>query len=363
MTRPAHALIDRKALRDNFALAVKSQKGQCMPIVKANAYGHGIGIVCGALDHTPAFGVASINEALELRTLGFKQPILLLEGTFDSDEIELASENNFWLMVENHRQKDHILKAKLKQPIRIWLGLDSGMHRLGFDPREIHEVYQHLLNSGKIDSVTVLATHFACANNLSNEMTTRQIECFDKTVRGIESATGHILEQSLANSAAIMGWEKALRDWQRPGYMLYGNSPFYAKQTSTLLRPVMTLKSEIISLRTIEAGETVGYDAIWKAERKSTIATISIGYGDGYPRRAKNGTPVIIKQQRCPLVGRVSMDMITADVTDCDSAQLGDPVILWGPELPVNEVAGYCETNGYELLSGISIRIPRVAIN
>ena len=363
MTRPTRALIDRQALRDNFALAIRSQKGQCMPIVKANAYGHSVDIVCDALAHAPAFGVASINEALELRNLGVKQPILLLEGTFDPDEIELADNNDFWLMVENHNQKDQILKAKPNQPLRIWLGLDSGMHRLGFDALEIKGVYQNLLLSGKIDSMSVLATHFACANDLSNEMTTRQIECFDRASLGIKLTTGHVLQQSLANSAAIMGWEHSLRDWQRPGYMLYGNSPFNANRMAERLKPVMTLQSRIISLRTIDAGETVGYDAIWTAERKSKIATIPIGYGDGYPRRAKNGTPVIVRDQRCPLVGRVSMDMITVDVTDCELARIGDSVTLWGSELLVNEVAQHCETNGYELLSGISVRIPRVARN
>ena len=363
MTRPTQALIDRQALRNNLTLAERSKRGHCMPIVKANAYGHGVDIVCSALEHAPAFGVASVNEALELRTLGFKQPVLLMEGTFDPDEIELAETNDFWLMVENHNQKDQILRAKLKHPIRVWLGLDTGMHRLGFDTLEIKQVYQDLLNSGQIDRLTVLATHFACANDLSNDMTNRQIECFDKTSREIELTTGHILQQSLANSAAILGWKNSLRDWQRPGYMLYGNSPFCDERLSETLRPVMTLESKIISLRTILAGDTVGYDAIWKAERKSQIATISIGYGDGYPRHAKNGTPVMIRGQRCPLVGRVSMDMITVDVTDCAFAQLGDTAILWGPELPVNEVAQYCETNGYELLSGISFRIPRVAKN
>ncbi len=363
MARPTHALIDCEALKNNFALAESAQNGFCMPIVKANAYGHGVDNVCNTLHTAPAFGVASIDEALELRKLSIKQPILLLEGTFKADEIEVASAENMWLMVENQQQKNQILAASVKRPLRIWLGLDTGMHRLGFQPTEINDVYHSLSASGKIDRIAVLATHFAYANDLKHEMTIQQMECFDQTHTKIDVPDGHALQQSLANSAAILGWPASLRDWQRPGYLLYGNSPISDSEKSYGLTPVMTFKSAIISIRTIKAGASVGYEAAWTARRDSIIATISVGYGDGYPRHAENGTPVLVGNKRCPLVGRVSMDMITVDVTDCESTKIGDDATLWGPQLPVNEVAQHCNTNGYELLSAVTSRVPRIVHN
>ena len=169
---------------------------------------------------------------------------------------------------------------------------------------------------------------------------------------------------SLSNSAGILAWPKSYRNWQRPGYMLYGNSPFSVNQENAdQLKPVMTFESAVISVRHITAGESVGYTANWTAQRASSIATITVGYGDGYPRQAPNGTPVLINGVRCPLVGRVSMDMITVDITDLDSVNIGDKATLWGPQLSVNEVAAFCDTIGYELLTRMPARVPRLYIN
>ena len=356
MSRPTRAVIDIQALRHNYQLAQSlAPESKTIPMVKANAYGHGAVKVSQALaDIAPAFGVACIEEALELRDAGIKQPILLLEGAFDAAELKLAATKGFWVMVENHQQKEAIINADLALPLTVWLGVDTGMHRLGFQPEDIAEVYKTLNSSRNISQPIVFTSHFACADDLNNKATLKQIDAF-KACAPVTAL------QSLANSAAILAWPKAQREWQRPGYMLYGNSPFAVPQENAdQLKPVMSFESAVISLRTIAAGESVGYTANWTAERDSTIATITVGYGDGYPRNATNGTPVLINGVRCPLVGRVSMDMITVDVTDLREVAIGDKALLWGPELPVNEVASHCDTIGYELLTRMPGRVPRV---
>lgn len=361
MSRPTKAIIDLQALRHNFDLAQSlAPSSDIIAMVKANAYGHGAIEVATALaTMAPAFGVASIDEALELRQGGISRPIMLLEGIFELDEVALAAHHNFWLMVENSRQLDAVINANLAQQVKVWLGMDTGMHRLGFQPEEIQSAYNRLRNSRNVSEEIVLASHFACADDLSNPATSQQIQQFDLYTPAGQKPP----KTSLANSAAILGWPKAQRNWQRPGYMLYGNSPFSASQKNAdQLRPVMSFESAVISVRSISSGESVGYTANWAAQRDSVIATVTVGYGDGYPRQAANGTPVLINGVRCPLVGRVSMDMITVDVTDLPGAAIGDRAVLWGPELPVNEVATHCDTIGYELLTRMPSRVPRIYI-
>jgi len=356
MSRPTRAVIDLQALRHNYQLAQSlAPDSKTMPMIKANAYGHGAVKVSQALsDIAPAFGVACIEEALELRSAGIKQPILLLEGAFDAAELKVAATKGFWVMVENHQQKQAIIDADLALPLTVWLGVDTGMHRLGFHSDEINEVYKTLNSSRNVSQPIVVTSHFACADDLHSDATAKQIATF-KVCAPVAAM------QSLANSAAILAWPKAQREWQRPGYMLYGNSPFAGPQENAdKLKPVMSFESAVISLRSIAAGESVGYTANWTAERDSTIATITVGYGDGYPRNASNGTPVLINGVRYPLVGRVSMDMITVDVTELSDVAIGDKAVLWGPELPVNEVASYCGTIGYELLTRMPGRVPRI---
>jgi alanine racemase len=356
MSRPTRAVIDLQALRHNYQLAQSlAPDSKTIPMVKANAYGHGAVKVSQALsDIAPAFGVACIEEALELRSAGIKQPILLLEGAFDAAELKVAATKGFWVMVENHQQKQAIIDADLALPLTVWLGVDTGMHRLGFHSDEINEVYKTLNSSRNVSQPIVVTSHFACADDLHSDATAKQIATF-KVCAPVAAM------QSLANSAAILAWPKAQREWQRPGYMLYGNSPFAGPQENAdKLKPVMSFESAVISLRSIAAGESVGYTANWTAERDSTIATITVGYGDGYPRNASNGTPVLINGVRYPLVGRVSMDMITVDVTELSDVAIGDKAVLWGPELPVNEVASYCGTIGYELLTRMPGRVPRI---
>ncbi|MGB1157948.1 MAG: alanine racemase [Porticoccaceae bacterium] len=364
MSRPSSAIIDLQALRDNFSLAQSlAPNSRTMPMVKANAYGHGMLAVAEALaDRAPAFGVACIEEALELRAAAIEQPILLLEGTFSADEVPIAARENFWLMVENHQQVAAIIEAQLETPVNVWIKVDTGMHRLGFTPEQTPSVFQQLQASANVDKTLVIATHFAWADNRESEFTAQQIDRFEATVGNIDHSP---IATSLANSAAILNWPQAQSDWQRPGYMLYGISPFKGPQANAdKLKPVMTFNSAIISVRQVRIGESVGYTANWTAPRDSRIATVCVGYGDGYPRHTDNGTPVLIKGQRCPLVGRVSMDMITVDITDLPSSiSIGEPVTLWGPQLPVNEVAEYCGTIGYELLTRMPARVPRIYRN
>jgi len=355
MARPSHMVVDLAALIHNYQWACQlAPKSNTMAVVKGNAYGHGAVACAQALEpYAPAFGVACIEEALQLRAAGIKKPILLLEGTFTADEVAVAAENNFWLMVEDPSQVEAILNAKVSCPLKVWVKIDSGMHRLGLNPSRVHAYHEQLLKSPNVSSDMVLATHFASADQTKNNFTQTQVERFTETANTFNLPT------SLANSAAIMAWPQAHGDWNRAGFMLYGNSPLDAQHASSKgLRPVMQVRSAIISLRHIEQGETVGYAQQWCAPRPSVIATVAIGYGDGYPRSAATGTPVVVKGQRANIVGRVSMDMITIDITDLTGVAVGDQVCLWGKGLSINEVASHAGTIGYELMTRVTQRLP-----
>ncbi|MFT6368284.1 MAG: alanine racemase [Bacteroidia bacterium] len=329
-----------------------------MAVVKANAYGHGAAIIAGAIEKdVDALAVACIEEALELRSAGITAPVLLLQGVFEPDELIAASANQFWLMIENEPQLLALENAKLPEKLHCWLKIDSGMHRLGMDPRDLQEFHSRLESCENSHDNPVLCTHFASADNLLSDQTAQQLADFRRACQPYTNAL------SAANSPGLLGWPESHLDWVRPGYMLYGNSPFGREPhpNTETLRQVMTLRSAVISIREVAKGEAVSYAATWFAERPSRIATVTIGYGDGYPRSAKNGTPVLINGQRAKLAGRVSMDMITVDVTDLDDVSIGDPVILWGEGLPIAEVAYWADTIGYELTTRMPMRTPRVA--
>lgn len=360
MTRPSQAGLDLNALRHNIGHARSlAPQSRVMAVIKANAYGHGAVAVAKALQpHTDAFAVACIEEALELRAAGISTPVLLLQGIFDDEELSLACAQNFWLMIDNERQVRALEQAKLPAPVRCWLKIDTGMHRLGVDPCDAQAYYSRLKTTANAEEDLVLCTHFASADDLQSNQTTEQMNRFNDVCKTLPAA------RSAANSPGLLGWPESALDWIRPGYMLYGNSPFgmQAHPNCEALQPVMTLRSAVISVRQVQPGETVGYAANWTAARPSRIATVTIGYGDGYPRLAKNGTPVLVKGQRAALVGRVSMDMITVDVTDLENVEIGDEVILWGEGLPVAEVAEWAGTIGYELTTRMPARTPRVIV-
>ncbi len=356
MSRPTCALIHLAAIRHNYQLAQSlAPHAQALGVVKANAYGHGAVEVARTLeDLAPVFAVACLEEAIQLRDAGLRQPILLLEGPFAQQDIVTAAEQNFWLMLTCQEQIDWLVTTITKKPLRVWIKLDTGMHRLGLPVEALATVLAQLATLSHVLPDPVIATHFAIADDLSDDFTAQQIHT-------LCTATGtQPLPLSLANSAGILAWPASHRDYTRPGIMLYGASPFEQPHPhATPLQAAMTLTSEVIGIRTIAAGETVGYGRTWTAPDTATIATVAVGYGDGYPRHAPNGTPVIINGVRCPLVGRVSMDMITVDVSHLPSAKIGDPVELWGQQLPLNEIAQAAGTISYELVTRMPARVKR----
>lgn len=360
MPRPAQALINLSALRHNASLARElAGEAQVMAVVKANAYGHGAVLMAQTLAPlVDAFAVASVEEAIELRAAGIARPILLLEGVFEAADLRIAADADLWVTIDNATQLDWLESASLPQPLQCWLKIDTGMHRLGVPCAETSAFHQRLAASPNSRGHPVMTTHFARADEPDQDMTHEQLARFDAATSGLPGA------RSAANSPALLAWPQTRYEWVRPGYMLWGNSPFgtTAQANADRLRPVMTLTSKVISLRKVSPGETVGYGGSWTATRESTIATVTIGYGDGYPRTADNGTPVLINGQRAPLAGRVSMDMITVDVTDLGPVAIGDPVTLWGEGLPVAEVAGFSATIGYELLTRMPPRPPRIVV-
>jgi alanine racemase len=355
--RPTSAIVRLNAITENFRTACRMATGsRNLAVIKANAYGHGAVEVAKALeDEVPAFAVAFFEEAVQLRDAGIKKPVLILQGTLGNEDIDEAATRDFWLMLNNQRQIDRVLSSKSARPVRVWLKVETGMHRLGLEPEDADNACRALVSSEKIQPDMVLCTQLACADELSSQVTRQQMS-------GLSSLAGkYKLPMSIANSAAIMAWPETHVQWNRPGYMLYGNSPFTAaQQKDEGLLPAMTVGSEIIAIRDVAAGQGVGYGLDWVAQRQSKVGIIAIGYGDGYPRHAPGGTPVLVNGVRAPLAGRVSMDMISVDLTEHEGVNLGDPVELWGESLSVNEVAASAGTIGYELLAGLTGRLPRV---
>jgi alanine racemase len=359
MARPNQARLDLAALRHNLGVArALAPRSRLMAVVKANGYGHGAATVARQLESlADALAVACIEEAVELRDAGIEAPILLLEGVFDARELGTAAQLGFWITIDNEWQLRWLEEAILPAPLNCWLKVDTGMHRLGVAPAHAADFYRRLRATENARDGLVLYTHFAAADEPASPRTGEQIALFEQFCAPLPAA------RSAANSPALLAWPGAHYDWVRPGYMLYGDSPFAAPHPAAEpLLPVMTLTSAVISLREVPAGEPVGYGATWVARRPSRIATVTIGYGDGYPRNAGNGTPVLVNGRRAPLAGRVSMDMITVDVTDLPAVHIGDEVVLWGQGLPVGEVARCAGTIGYELTTRMPPRTPRIVV-
>ncbi|MFD2190655.1 alanine racemase [Pistricoccus aurantiacus] len=361
MTRPLLAEIDLAALRHNYRLAqARAPVSQAMAVLKANAYGHGAVACAQALeDLAPAFAVACLEEAMELREAGITTPILLLEGIFDASELEYVDTLGLWMTVHSQWQVDALFAYRPTTPIPVWLKVDSGMHRLGFPPREAEGLWHKLqADRGRVSEL-YLMSHFATADALDSQQFRQQLTLLQGLAKRLDAPT------CLANSPATLAWPETHGDWNRPGIMLYGSDPLEgANDASRRLRPVMTLRSRIIALQDVAAGEPVGYGGRWRASQRSRIAVVACGYGDGYDRHARDGTPVLVDGQRASLAGRVSMDMLTVDVSDVPGAAIGSEVVLWGRTaggevLSVDEVARHCETISYTLLTGMLPRVPR----
>lgn len=352
--RPAQALIDLAALRHNYQLARQCSGGKALAVVKADAYGHGAVLCAQALQaEADGFAVACIEEALELRAAGIAQPILLLEGFFEASELALIDQHQLWCVVHSLWQLDAIEQARLSRPLQVWLKLDSGMHRVGLFPEQYQAAYQRLQASGKVDKI-VLMSHFARADELDCPRTEEQLAVFNAAREGLQA------EVSLRNSPAILGWPQVPSDWVRPGIMLYGATPF--EQTQALaaqLKPVMTLQSKIIGVRELPAGEPVGYAARFVAERPTRVGVVAMGYADGYPRHAPTGTPVAVDGQLTRIIGRVSMDMLTVDLTDLPQTGLGSRVELWGAQVLASDVAAQAQTIPYQIFCNLR-RVPRL---
>ncbi len=360
MKRLLRALIDTAALRHNLGtIRAYAPGSKVMAVVKANAYGHGLVSTALALADADAFAVARLEEGIELRGAGVRAPIVLLEGVFSAEQLAEAARHRFELVVHDPLQIKLLEAHRGAERFTVWIKMDTGMNRLGFRP----EAFAPAL--ARLRALTVPAleirvmTHLARADELGEPMTGLQLNRFESALSAAGAAGPQGLATSIGNSAAILTTPKAQGHWVRPGLALYGVSPF-ANQTSYAhgLKPVMTLESTVLTVREVKQGETVGYAGAWRAKRDSAIAIVSAGYGDGVPRALPSGAPVLIGGTRYDLVGRVSMDMIAVDVTDAPKAVIGSKAVIWGEGLPVEEVAVQAGTIPYELLCGVSQRVP-----
>lgn len=357
MTRPACALIDAGALQNNLR-RVRQVAGasRIMAVIKANGYGHGLLTAANALRDADAFALTSLEEALVLREAGIGARIILLEGFFEPGELEAISRYRLDIVVHQFEQIEILEKIRLRQPVAAWLKVDSGMHRLGFPPEQVVTAVARLNECAAVDGVSFLS-HLACADNRRSRRTEEQSQAFDTAIGSLPGA------RSLANSAGVLGWPATHLDWVRPGIMLYGVSPFLDELGSQeQLLPAMTFCTRLVAVNRHRRGDQVGYGGSWICPADMAVGVAAVGYGDGYPRHADSGTPVLVSGKRAPLAGRVSMDMITIDLREHPQARAGDPVVLWGNGLPVEEIAGRAGTIAYELLCAVSERVPRCAV-
>ena len=352
MRNTAFAHIDLSAIRHNLGIVRRlCPQSRIMAMVKADAYGHGLLQVAEVLREADGLGVARLDEGLALRSAGITQRILLLATLLDADDLALCSAQNIDVTAHDAYSVAAVAAASRQHPLRVWLKLDSGMHRLGLDPSAFMAADRQLSQLPGVTDLTHM-THFSDSEVLDSDKTSRQLRCFTEC----HIQNGHA-KVSLANSAALIARPDTRADWVRPGIMLYGCNPLGTDEVG--LRPAMTVVSYIIAIRELAVGEPVGYNERWVTERPSRIATVGIGYGDGYPRHTPNGTPVSLGGAVVPLVGRVSMDTIAVDVTDRPLAKVGDRVVLWGPEASVATVAARAGTISYALLAGLGQRVTR----
>lgn len=328
-----------------------------LAVAKANAYGHGLVATVQVLAGADGFGVARLEEAAVLRAAGVRHPILLLEGVPNAEQLMEAVRLDLQIVVHETEQIELLERAPGSLRCEVWLKINTGMNRLGFREQEFAAALARLSALPHKVTQLRLMTHFALAEMPEDPLTTAQIATFARLSAGCRN------ERSLANSAAIFALPSTHAEWVRPGIALYGASPFAGGVGLDLgLTPAMKLLSTVIAVRDVPAGETVGYGGVWRAPRESRVAIIAAGYADGLFRGTDFATPVLVHGRRAKLAGRVSMDMAALDVTGIPAVQPGDEVVLFGPELPVEEVAGHAGTIGYELLCAVSQRVPRVIV-
>lgn len=356
MSRNTLARIDAEALRHNLRRARELAPGsQVVSVIKADGYGHGLRRVAQALAETDLFAVATPGEADALRGAAWAGRLLMLEGFANVEGFEHARSLGAELVVHQPQQLEVLEQRGLGDSQRLWLKVNTGMNRLGFPAADAPAVLERLVSRFGRDRVIVMS-HFACADEPGHDLNARQLETFD-ALPGFDEQ-----DQSLANSAALLGMPESHRHYVRPGLMLFGIAPFAGREgTEFGLRPAMTLESELIAVNDCHAGDTVGYGAAWTAPTDTRIGIVAIGYGDGYPRHAKNGTPAWINGRIARLAGRVSMDMIALDLGAGATDAIGDRVVLWGAELPIEQVAPHADAVPYQLICGLTGRVRRVA--
>ncbi len=351
MSRPICARIDFKALRHNLSVVRNlAPQSRIWAVIKANGYGHGLLPVARALSDVEGFAVSSLEEGLCLREGGIQASVMVLEGVFSREEVSQARQANLELVVHSELVLEYLEAAQeITDWPRLWLKIDTGMNRLGFSPSGVRSIYPRLRSLSR--EPPGLMTHLAMADRPDDPMTQAQINRFDESIRGLP---GH---RSLSNSAAILNFPQAAADWIRPGLMLFGVSPLESVPAEALgLEPVMTLSTVLMAVKPVKPGDTVGYGATWQARQGGWIGIAAAGYGDGYPYHAPQGTPVRVGEGICPLIGRVSMDMIAVDLGS-EPRPVGTPVVLWGKGLPVEQVARCSGTIPYELLCGVAQRV------
>jgi alanine racemase len=354
--RPIQARISIGAMAHNLRVARShAREARLFSVVKANAYGHGLSRARRALAASDGFAVLTLEEAANLRLMGVEQPILLLEGIFGADEIATCSELDLWPVLHHATQLDWLQQQPPTRPLQVFLNFDSGMHRLGFPLADHLAIVARTKDLPGVAGITLM-THFAQADEEAG--VDWQLQPF------LREMGRHGLPWSSANSAALLRYPETRGAWARPGLMLYGASPFAEVTAEQLgLRPAMTLQSEIISVQTVQAGEGLGYGQLFRADRTMKVGVVACGYADGYPRHAMTGTPVRVNGYPSRTLGRVSMDMLCVDLSGCGDAGVGSPVVLWGKELPVDDVARAAGTSSYELLCALAARVPVVEID
>lgn len=352
MTRATQAFVDLQALRHNFQrVRDAAPRSRILAVVKANGYGHGLLRVAGALDGADAFGVANFDEAMALLESGVRAPVVILQGIYEPAQLEAVARHGLQVVVHHGSQLSLLEAAPPGRPVTVWLKVDTGMHRLGFAPEEVPAAWRRLNDCPAVGEIRWM-THLSDADDRCGAPTRRQLECF---AAAVGERTG---ERSVANSAAILAWPESHGDWVRPGLMLYGASPFNDSiGIGEGLKPVMTLTTRLISVHGLKRGDRVGYGGEWACPEDMPVGVAAAGYGDGYPRHAPSGTPVLVNGLPAALIGRVSMDMICLDLRRAPAARINDPVTLWGPGLAVEEVARRASTIAYDLLCGISQRV------
>ena len=357
MSRPVTATIHADAMRHNLAAVQRlAPASRVMAMVKADGYGHGLETAVSALRGADAFGVASIEDAERIRALGLEQPVLVLSGFDSTADLDRLRHLHADSIVHHPAQLDMLEQAD-GAPIGCWLKIDTGMHRLGFAPGQVREAHARLAAARGVAGEVVLMSHFASSDEFegasANSRQTRdQLQVFAEATAGLAGP------RSLANSAAVLGWPGSHGDWVRPGGALYGMSVVAGKTAADFgLRPAMTFATRLLAVNHIRKGEHIGYSATWRTPEDMAVGVAAVGYGDGYPRLAPAGTPVLVAGAPARVVGRVSMDLMTIDLRGHPGARVGDPVVLWGEGLPVERVADAAGTIAYDLTCSITRRV------